>query len=32
MARNGLVWLAHRARAELGQAPLHDGLVFLWSP
>jgi hypothetical protein len=26
-----LVCLAHRVRAEVGNAPLHDGLVFLWS-
>jgi len=27
----GLIRLAHRVRAEEGNAPLHDGLVFFWS-
>lgn len=27
----GLICLAHRVRTEVGNAPLHDGLVFFWS-
>src|SRR5271169_2711445 len=28
---NGLICLTHRVRAEVGNAPLHDGLIFFWS-
>src|SRR6266478_10250173 len=28
---NGLICLADRVRTEVGNAPLHDGLVFFWS-
>jgi|SRR5208282_1747454 len=28
---NSLICLAHRVRAEVGKAPLNDGLVFFWS-
>src|SRR5262249_48127205 len=28
---DNLICLAHRVGAEVGKAPLHDGLVFLWS-
>jgi hypothetical protein len=27
----GLICLAHRVRTEVGDAPLHDSLVFFWS-
>jgi hypothetical protein len=28
---NSLICLAHRVGAEVGKAPLHDGLIFFWS-
>jgi hypothetical protein len=31
VAGNVLICLAHRVRTEVGNAPLHDGLVFFWS-
>ena len=31
MDGTGLICLAHRVCTEVGNAPLHDGLVFFWS-